>query len=352
MPDREKMLAAADPDLEEAGRSGMITCLGATGDDTVTIVIDEENMPVGAAFLAAADGLGAQTRAFVVEEHCKRPMSKFPEAIMKALGSSTVTVFAMNPQVGELKSRIQIIELVQEKKIRHAHIVAVSHEALRRGMRADYDAIAVLQDRIVEILEKEGRIRVHSAGGTSMEVTFSANHHWVQSNGLIMPGLWQNLPSGQVYTCPGNVEGTYVADKTVGDWFESRFPDLSVHPVTLEIAGGRTRNITCDNARLERELSLYTRSAENGDRIGEIGIGTNPFLVLMDGQTTNNEDVPGVHIALGNPIPQKTGASWTSKVRLPLVGAGMSFMAGETAIMEEGTFAPELVEGLPSLQKA
>jgi leucyl aminopeptidase (aminopeptidase T) len=352
MPDREKMMSAADPALEEVGRRGMVTCLGATGDDVVTIVADEANLAVGAAFLAAADVLGARANAFVIEEHCPRPMTKFTEKIMSVLGSSTVTVLAQDPQPGELKARLQIIDLVPEKKLRHAHLVSVSVEALRRGMRADYEAIDVLQDRIRDVLEEAGSVQVYSQAGTSLEARFTTDHNWVKSNGLIKPGFWQNLPSGQLYTCPASVEGVYVADRTVGDWFESRFPDLSEHPVTLEISAGRVRNAACDNKRLAREISMFLRSSENGDRVGEVGFGTNPFLTFMVGQMTNNEDVPGVHLSMGNPIAQKTGAGWTSKVKLPFAGASMSYTAGGTTLMEEGRFAPDLLEGLSSLQSA
>lgn len=349
MPDRDQILSAADPSLEEAGSRGIHTCLSTTSQDTVTVVTDRACQHVGAPFLEAAIALGATTRAYIVENHCSRPTSKLPEPIIEALASSTVTILAMNPQPGEFKARYQVVSMVSEHGLRHAHLVAVNVEALRLGMRADYEAIDALQDRILSILDASGGAQISSRTGTSLEVTFSPSHRWIKSNGLIRPGEWQNLPSGQVYTCPGNAEGTYVVDRTVGDWFESRYPDLAEHPVTLDISAGRVRQVACENKKLARELSLFTRSSENGDRIGEIGFGTNPFLPFLRAQMTSNEDVPGAHLALGNPIPDKTGASWTSKVRLPMVGAGMTVTAGDGTILEEGVFAPVLLEGLPSL---
>jgi leucyl aminopeptidase (aminopeptidase T) len=349
MPDREEILASADPTLQEAGRRGLTMCLGAGKDDTVTVVADEPGIVVGAAFVAAAIEEGIENHAFLLERHHKRPMNRFSDEIMHAVESSTVTVMVITPKPGELKSRIQFIGTTTELGIRHAHLVAVNPEALRMGMRADYHAVDALQDRIVEVLDQAGGVQVHSPGGTSLEVSFSSDYRWVRSNGLITPGNWQNLPSGQVYTCPGSVDGTYVADRSIGDWFEQSYPDLSEHPVSLSLSGGRLIDVTCSNRKLQRELTLFTRSSKNGDRVGEIGFGTNPFLEFIVGQITNNEDVPGVHIAMGDPFPDKTGAEWSSGVRVPLVGAEMSITAGDRVVMEEGTFARDLLAGLPDM---
>ncbi|MBW2264476.1 MAG: aminopeptidase [Deltaproteobacteria bacterium] len=349
MPDREEILASADPALAEAGRRGLTTCLGAVKDDTVTVVADEKNIVVGAAFLSAAIDAGIKTHAFLMEKHGKRPMKRFSDSAVQAIESSTVTVLAVTPQPGELKSRIQFIDLTTKHQIRHAHLVSVSPDALRMGMRADYNAVDALQERILEVLGHAGGVHVFSALGTNLDVTFANDHRWVRSNGLIKPGYWQNLPSGQVYTCPATCDGSYVADWSIGDWFEQSYPDLHEHPVTLSLSGGRLTSVSCPNRKLARELTLFTRSSKNGDRVGEIGFGTNPFLKFMKGQMVLNEDVPGVHLALGDPFQDKTGASWSSSVRVPLVGAGMSITAGDRVVMEEGVFAPDLLEGLPEM---
>ena len=349
MPDREEILASADPTMLEAGRRGLTMCLGATKDDTVIVVTGEKDIVVGASFVAAAIDEGIEVSAFLVERQCKRPMTRFPDPIMESLEASTVSVLAITPKPGELKSRIQYIGMTTKLGIRHAHIVAVSADALRMGMRADYHAVDALQERLVEILGHAGGINVHSAAGTSLDVTFTPKHRWVRSNGLITPGNWQNLPSGQLYTCPATCDGTYVADRSIGDWFEQSYPDLAEYPVTLTLTGDRLTSVSCPNRKLQRELTLFTRSSKDGDRVGEIGIGTNPFLEFMRAQITNNEDVPGVHIALGDPFGDKTGADWSSGVRVPLVGAEMSITAGERVIMEEGVFARDLLEGLPDM---
>lgn len=343
MPDRQEILKGADPSLAQAGRMALEVCLAATAQDVVTVVADESCVPVVASMLAAAEALGAKNQAFLLERWGKRPLGRFPNEVFAAFEASQVTVLAVAPLAGELKARLQLLELVPRKQLRHAHLIRVGADAFRVGMRADYRAVDALQDRVLAVLPNAARVRVTSPGGTSLDVTFDPSHRWVKSNGLIRPGKWQNLPSGQVYTCPATVDGVYVVDKTIGDWFASKYPDLSEYPVTLEFAAGRLRDVRSDNATLARELFLFVRSNENGDRVGEFGVGTNPWLGFISGEHTFDENVPGVHLALGDPFGNETGASWTSKTRVSVIGTRMSIEADGRTLMEHGVYRPEIL---------
>ncbi|MBN1770046.1 MAG: aminopeptidase [Deltaproteobacteria bacterium] len=343
MPDRQEILKGTDPSLVPAGRMALEVCLAVTPQDVVTFVADEGCLPVIASMLQAAENLGLQNRAFLLERWGKRPLGKFPGEIVAAFETSQVTVLAVAPLAGELKARLQLLELVPRRQLRHAHLIRVGAEAFRVGMRADYRAVDGLQERLLAVLPTAARVHVTSPGGTSLDVTFDPHHRWVKSNGLIRPGKWQNLPSGQVYTCPATVDGTYVVDKTIGDWFASKYPDLSEFPVTLEFAAGRLRDVRSDNATLARELFLFVRSNENGDRVGEFGVGTNPWLHFISGEHTFDENVPGVHLALGDPFGHETGATWTSKTRVSVIGTRMSMEADGRLLMDQGVYVPEIL---------
>jgi aminopeptidase len=232
---------------------------------------------------------------------------------------------------------------VRRYGLRHAHMISVSPALMRAGMRADYRAIDALQDRILSRIGPGSRVRVTSPAGTDCEVTFSPSHRWVKLNGIIEPGHIQNLPSGEVFTCPESLDGRYVANRLATDWFERKYGDLSRFPVTFEIAGGRVRDVRSDNAGLARDLSVYIRSNENADRVAEFGIGTNLWLP-NDAETLRFSDkIPGAHISLGEPMGQETGANWTSRTRVTLVGTGMSIAVGDAPIMRDGAFVPDLL---------
>jgi aminopeptidase len=346
MPDREEILRVVDPTLADAGRSAVRTCLAARPDDVLTIVAEESGCAIAASMLQAAEELGAKPKAFVLERHGKRPLTRFPNEVLAALEASTVTILVVTPLAGELRARLSLLEIVARKSLRHAHLIAVSADAFRAGMRADYTVVDALQDRVLAGLQSAATVRVTSPVGTALEVTFDPAYRWVKSNGLIRAGKWQNLPSGQVYTCPATMSGTYVADKSVGDWFQNKYPDLEQYPVTLEFAAGRLRDVRSPNATLARELFLFVRSNENGDRAGEFGVGTNPWVGFLAGQHTLDENVPGVHLALGDPFGADTGAPWSSKTRISVIGMKMSLYADGRPLLENGTYVPELLSGL------
>jgi len=347
MSDREEILRAADPSLADAGRSAMRVCLDVQPQDVVTIVTEENGRAVAASMLSAAAETAPTIHAFVLERHGKRPLQSFPREILNALESSTVTVLVVTPLAGELKARLTLLEIVARKSLRHAHLIAVSADAFRTGMRADYRAVDALQDRVLAALSTASHVRVTSPGGTALDVTLEPTFHWVKSNGLIRPGKWQNLPSGQIYTCPGSFDGVYVADKSIGDWFQSKYPELEHYPVTLEFAAGRLRDVRSPNATLARELFLFVRSNENGDRAGEFGIGTNPWAEFLPAQPTLDENVPGVHLALGDPFGAETGASWTSKTRVSVIGTRMSLHVDGKPLLDNGGYVPEILGDLP-----
>ena len=190
MPDRQVILEGADPSLAQAGRMALEVSLAATAQDAVTVVADESCVPVAASMLAAAEALGATNKAFLLERWGKRPLGRFPNEVFAAFEASQVTVLAVAPLAGELKARLQLLELVPRKQLRHAHLIRVGADAFRVGMRADYRAVNGMQDRLLAVLPTAAHVRVTSPGGTSLDVTFDPNNRWVKSNGL--------SPSGQV----------------------------------------------------------------------------------------------------------------------------------------------------------
>jgi len=309
----------------------------------MTVVTDEPALAVAGALLAAAVESGCETREFLVERHAPRPVSRFPPEIVSAVAGSHLTALCMNPHPGELRARTQFIEVVREKGIRHAHIISVTPAAMRTGMRADYHEIDRIQERILSRIGPVSRVRVTSPAGTDCEATFSPSHRWVKLNGLIRPGHMQNLPSGEVFTCPETMDGAYVANKLATDWFGQKYGDLARFPVTFEIAGGRVRDVRSDNDQLARDLSLYIRSNENADRVAEFGIGTNLWMSTDPESLPFSDKVPGAHISLGEPIGAETGAGWTSRTRVTLVGTGASIVVDGAPIMLDGVFLPELL---------
>ena len=137
-------------------------------------------------------------------------------------------------------------------------------------------------------------------------------YKWFKTSGIISPEKWGNLPGGECFTSPGEVNGRFVVDGVVGDWLCARYGLLAATPLTIEIAGNRIVSCTSENKELEKDFWAYTHTDENSDRVGEFAIGTNIGVERVIGNILQDEKFPGIHIAFGNPYGEHTGAPWRS----------------------------------------
>jgi len=141
-----------------------------------------------------------------------------------------------------------------------------------------------------------------------------------------------------VFTTPGEVNGTFVVDGVVGDYLCARFGDLKKEPLTIRVAGNRLVEASSPNRALQDEFWRYTHTDENSDRVGEFAIGTNIALDHVIGQILQDEKIPGVHMAFGNPYGEHTGAEWYSSTHIDVVGTKFDIWADDRQIMRQGRF--------------
>ena len=241
--------------------------------------------------------------------------------------------------------RTAVIEMAQERGIRHAHMPGVDKRMMLTGMRADYQRVARLQDKLLARLTPESVVQVRTKAGTDLEVRFSPELKWVRCDGIIRPGICQNLPTGQLYTTPAEVNGTYVGDAAIGDWFSIKYPDLASYPLTVEIVEGRVKDARSNNDSLARQFLLYVRSNPSGDRVGEFSFGTNLALTAFLGNALQDENVPGSHITLGGAaVLASTGAKWTAVTHVPLVARSCDIDIDGVPTMRAGSYNDDLLQ--------
>ena len=151
-----------------------------------------------------------------------------------------------------------------------------------------------------------------------------------------MPSRWSNLPDGEVFTCPFDINGTIIVDGAIGDYFGGYNP--SDNHLKLEINLSRVTGIETADAKLQAELRKYIRQDKNANRIGEFAIGTNIGLKEFVGKMVQDEKFPGVHIAVGNSYQEMTGAPFPSKAHCDFVIKNTNIIVDGRAIMENGRF--------------
>jgi leucyl aminopeptidase (aminopeptidase T) len=169
------------------------------------------------------------------------------------------------------------------------------------------------------------------------------HYRWIKTSGIISNQKWGNLPGGECFTTPGEVNGVFVIDGVVGDYLCAKYGDLRATPLTLEIQANRLVAAHCGNRELRDEFWEYTHRDENSDRVGEFAIGTNLALTDVIGNILQDEKIPGVHIAFGNPYGHHTGANWHSSTHIDVVGRNFDIWADSRQIMTNGRFAADLL---------
>ncbi len=255
--------------------------------------------------------------------------------------TAAVSIFAVRVQRNELQSRMQMTEVVNRRKIRHAHMVNINRRIMLEGMRADFSKVDRISQKVVEMVRKASQIRAKTAAGTDLVADLNPSYKWLKTSGIISPEKWGNLPGGEVFTTPGEVNGRFVIDGVVGDYLCAKFGDLKLNPLTIEVKGNRLVSAESPNQELRDDFWAYTHTDENSDRVGEFAIGTNIELKDVIGEILQDEKYPGIHIAFGNPYGEHTGAKWYSSTHIDVVGRNFDIWVDREQIMRSGQFLIE-----------
>jgi aminopeptidase len=252
--------------------------------------------------------------------------------------TSQVSIFAARVQPNELKSRMEMTDIVNRRKMRHAHMVNINRQIMLEGMRADFAKVDRLSAKVIDIVKGAREVRATTPAGSDFRATLNHAYRWVKTSGLISPEKWGNLPGGEVFTTPGEVNGTFVIDGVVGDYLCDRFGSLEATPLTIRVEKNRLVEASSENGELRDAFWSYTHTDENSDRVGEFAIGTNIELKSVIGHILQDEKFPGVHIAFGNPYGAHTGARWWSATHIDVVGTEFDIWVDDDKIMEAGKF--------------
>ena len=90
----------------------MNVCLRVTGLRKVTVITDEASKEIAASLVAELQTCGCSFRAFVLEDLAARPLINMPEVILQDLATSQVSIFAVQAQANELRTRMQMCDVV------------------------------------------------------------------------------------------------------------------------------------------------------------------------------------------------------------------------------------------------
>jgi leucyl aminopeptidase (aminopeptidase T) len=96
--------------------------------------------------------------------------------------------------------------------------------------------------------------------------------------------------------------------------------------------------MSSEDQALAQEVRDYLFSSPNGNRAGEFAIGTLTSLKQLVGNLLQDEKMPGLHVAFGNPYPQFTGADWDASIHVDVIPANCTIEVDGRIIMRDGVF--------------
>jgi len=331
--------------IEQGVKQAVENCLKVRPGEKALIITDQQTVEIGSALKATIEKIAGLTQFFVMEDFGERPID-LPPAIEDAIKAADISVYAAQGAVGELQTfRMPMIKAVEANpNLRHAHMIGITPQIMCDGMCSDYKQIQRSSSLVYEKVKNARKIQVITEKGCNFTAEFAPELKWIVSDGDIKPGHWMNLPDGEVFTAPINLEGKVVIDGCLGDFFAEKYDSLEDTPIIIELENARAirQTIHCANDRLGEEFTEYLfENDENSNRVGEFAIGTNTGLTELIYNLLQDEKFPGVHIAFGSPFPAKTGAKWDCKSHVDGVIKNPTINVDGQTIMEKGRFQLE-----------
>lgn len=341
----DSCFSKAQPNLLRGARNAVQICLGVQAEDRVVLICDEATAVVASALMAAIDETGATKSVFLLERWVERPAQELPPALWTAHRQATVCIYAVQPQATEHVHRLALVSAVAPLKLRHAHMVRITPDALMQGMLADYRRIARLNELMIERLSRTTLVRVRSAKGTDVTVRLDPNETWDSAAGIIRPGQWYNLPNGEITTCPGAVDGVFVCDAIAPSDTPVDAFDLARRPLQIELADGMLVQVSGGPPGLAEQVGALAAGDSAMNRIGMFGMGTNFELLMPIGDPAQDLFLPGGYFALGRlATPSSPRATWSSRNLLPFAGRRTTVELDGMPLIHDGRFAQSLLD--------
>jgi aminopeptidase len=322
-------------ELDNATQIMINKCIGLSDDERMMIVFDKSTSPI-------AESLIGHVRNYQLFDLDKigRPAEVNHEMIW-GVKKSDVCVFMADSIKGELMQlRRPLRKLAIENDVKYIHMPKINKKIFIDSVGIDHDKLWKFTSKVRDVLEGCKKIEVTSLIGTKFLVEIDPNLRWVSSDGDFRKFSKEkmNLPGAEVFTCPGNVNGRVIVDGLISDFFTKRYGNLKENPIIMDVKGSRIINCSSKNDELVADINKYISKDENSNRIGEFAFGTNIFLKRFYNNFLVDEKFPGVHIAAGNPYPERTGADWSSRIHLDFLLLDVTASVDGNKIIENGKY--------------
>jgi leucyl aminopeptidase (aminopeptidase T) len=312
--------------------------LSVVPGERVFIMVDRERAPLVPPLQEVAKLIGAKCDVVVLEDVGTRPLYELPKSIDEKLHQAQATILLAAFVEGEHPMRLALIERVRELRLRHAHMIGVGRRAMLAGFAVDPARILDTTRAVRVRMRPSSVLRSRSALGTDLTVELEPSHRWVEHVGVLRPGRWENLPTGELMTSPKSVNGVFVCDASLGGTIGAANGLLTRTPLRLEIRDTAVTNFSCSDSLLQRKVETFLGNDRFARRIGTVFLGTNVGLLEPIGEMVCDQNLPGLHISLGSTYADVTGAPFTTSLYISLTATGGDVDLDGTPLLRAGRY--------------
>ena len=218
-------------DIGYAAIQAVRTCLDFKPSERMVVIYDNSSSKIAQQIIRESKRITGNVEAFLMESYGARSKDgenplQFPNEIKDALRGAEVSFYiAGDTFPGEFESfRKPMIDIVNtNSRLRHAHSPGITEEAFLSGMFVDYRKVRDLTKKIHEMVRDAKRIRVTTHVGSDFIAEFSPEYKWIVDDGFPTSERWLNLPGGETFTTPSNLNGRVVIDGVLGDYFDKKY---------------------------------------------------------------------------------------------------------------------------------
>lgn len=279
-------------EMQNSARIAIQDCMAVRTDETLLIVTDTKLEEIGRILWETGLELGIDTMMMVMNVRATHATDA-PTPVAMAMAAANAVIAATSTSLTHTASR----RAACEAGARVATMPGITPETLKRGLSADYEAIAERTKKVTELMTKANVAHLTTDLGTDITIPIDGIKA-IASTGLIREkGSFGNLPSGEAYMMPKEdaSEGIVVVDGS--------FAGIGKLPkgetITLRVEKGYVVAIEGGSAAKKLQ-GLLEPHGKAGFNLAELGVGTNDAAEIC-GAILEDEKVMGtVHLAVGN----------------------------------------------------
>ena len=273
-----------DDELLEGADTVVTQCLDISRDENVLILNDGNDQDLLDALMEKAQesaGLVAYKEYEEPENHGEEP----PEEVADAMKDFDVVIAPTKKSISHTDARTEACE----SGARVTTMPGINKEIWNSSLKADYEQVAYISEKVYELLEDTDEVRITTPSGTDLRLDINIDYFHTDTGLIHEPGEFGNLPAGEADGGAMNARGKLVID---------HFP-FAPEGTKVEIKDNEAVAVRHTEAD-ESELSEAFEEIEGARTVAEFGFGTNEEATLI-GNVLQDEKVLGtVHIAFGD----------------------------------------------------